>query len=305
MSQKKHKKRKEAGQEIPALRPDLANLTPDYPRTAPGKQELELDAHGRRVLELMNASTPKQGVMIGVPTGGHPKWEFAHDLCNLIGYTALALVGPGLIDLALSWVSGCYVACNRNDLVLMARKKKVTHILFLDDDMRFPPWALEHLLARDVDIVGANYTTRKVPIRPISMLDIDWEKGDKASKCVWSQPGATGLCELDAIGGGVTLIKMSVFDKLEYPFFEQWYDMRRNRNVGEDIDFCKKALDAGFKVNIDHDLSHHVKHIGEIEHRMDLAYEAYGAMTALQEEDDGLGLVHEPQDGDSGLAESE
>lgn len=317
MSQKKHKKRKQAKvlaidkrsstgtKDPPPLRPEIAGKEPDYGTGPYGGIDPTQDEHGAKVLKLIEEGAPQAHVMIGVPTGGNPKWEFCHDLCNLIGYTSLKLVATGITDLALSWVNGCYVACNRNDLVQMAKERHATHILFLDDDMRFPPWALEHLLMRQVPIIGANYTTRKVPIRPISMVGIDWDKGETQSRCVWTTPDNTGMSKVEAIGGGVTLIDMGVFEEVGYPYFEQYWDAKRGRNVGEDIDFCKKALDAGIPVLIDHDLSHHVRHIGEMEHRMDLAYEAYQQIAANREEADGLGLLCEPEDGDSGLAEPE
>ena len=321
MSQKRHKKRKEhlklEGQRelpvhsdppagaVPELRPELRGGE-DYGSAPPppAPAGAHSNEHAEKMIRKMQEATPEVHVMIGVPTGGNPKWEFCHDLCNLVGYSTLKLVATGQMDLALSWVNGCYVACNRNDLVVMAMKRGATHILFLDDDMRFPPWALEYLLARREQIIGANYTTRKVPIRPITMVDMDWGKGDQPSKCVWSPPGSTGIDQVEAIGGGVTLIDLAVFNKLKYPYFEQWWDESRGRNVGEDVDFCKKALDAGIPVHIDHDLSHHVRHIGDIEHRMDRAFEVYQVIN-MPGGTDGAGHLHEPEDSDSGLVEQE
>jgi hypothetical protein len=254
-----------------------------------------------RLVEIAGME-PDIKVMIGIPTGGNPKWEFCHDLANLVGFSTLKLVSTGRINLSISWLAGCYVASNRNDLAVMALEQEATHILFLDDDMRFPPWALEHLLMRQQPIVGANYTTRKFPIRPVTLRNIDWTPTPECepSDMVWTAPGATGMEEVDAVGGGVLLIDTDVFVKVKYPFFEQWYDSNRLRAVGEDVDFCKKARDAGYPVLIDHDLSHYVRHIGELEHQMDHAWAAWQEMTKH-----GFGHVRQPEDGDSGLAESE
>jgi hypothetical protein len=293
--------------DVPPLRPELSNPDPDfaYPQAPPPGAAVDPR------LQAMAQMKPTVKVMVAVPTGGHPRWEFCHDLANFIGFTTLKLVATGRVDLSLSWVNGCYVAVNRNDLAVMALEQEATHILYLDDDMRFPPWALEQLLARKTDIVAANYTTRKMPIRPVTLNNIDWEDGSNPSDVVWSPEGATGLQEVDALGGGVLLVDTDVFVKLEYPFFEQWYDRKRLRNVGEDVDFCKKAQNAGYKVYIDHDLSHHVRHIGVIEHRMTAAWEAWQEMrtqaaeTKAAEEADGSEHIREPEDGDRGLAKQE
>jgi len=293
--------------DVPPLRTELANPDPDfaYPQMPPPGAAIDPQ------VAAMTKHKPDVKVMVAIPTGGHPRWEFCHDLANFIGFTTLKLVATGKVDLALSWVSGCYVAVNRNDLAVMALEQNATHILYLDDDMRFPPWSLEQLLARHTDIVGVNYTTRKLPIRPVTLNNIDWDDGTIPSDVVWTPPGATGLQEVDALGGGVLLVNTDVFIKVDYPFFEQWYDQKRLRNVGEDVDFCKKAQDAGYKVYIDHDLSHHVRHIGVLEHRMDKAWEIWQEMRQqaaekkAAEEVDGSEHIREPEDGGSGLAEPE
>jgi hypothetical protein len=35
--------------------------------------------------------------------------------------------------------------------------------------------------------------------------------------------------------------------------------------MGEDVFFCKKAQELGYKVSIDHDVSHEIGHIGTFE----------------------------------------
>jgi hypothetical protein len=57
------------------------------------------------------------------------------------------------------------------------------------------------------------------------------------------------------------LIDACVFKDLEKPWF-YFEQLPQGKVLGEDIYFCIKASDAGFKTYVDHDLSLEIKHIG-------------------------------------------
>ncbi len=150
---------------------------------------------------------------------------------------------------------GIYIADLRNKAVKAAQQAGASHLLFLDSDMRFPEDTLDRLLARNVDIVAANYVQRSMP---------EWCVARVEGVPV-SSTDRTGLQVVDSTGTGVMLVKMSVFDE---DLTEPWFDTPRINGVfiGEDVFFCKKAYGYALDVYIDHDLSQDVRHQGMVEH---------------------------------------
>lgn len=123
-----------------------------------------------------------------------------------------------------------------------------THVLWLDTDMTFPPDTALRLLQHDVDVVAANYETRRPPIRPTARRD---------GHCVYSNE-ATGLEAVDHVGMGAFLMKSSVVVGLPRPRF--WYSTPTET---EDVYFCRLLRAAGRTIYIDHDLSQEVGHVGQ------------------------------------------
>jgi GT2 family glycosyltransferase len=148
--------------------------------------------------------------------------------------------------------TGSVIADLRNALVKEALKSdSTTHILFVDDDQIFPADTLERLIERDLDIVGANIV-RKEPNPRTNSREIG------SNGVCWTLPNDTGVKEVDYVGTGLILIKRRVFEAMEYPWY--FYDVAKGS--GEDVAFCHKAREHGFKTYIDHDLSKEVKHCG-------------------------------------------
>ena len=189
-------------------------------------------------------------ISICTPTRDSVHAGFAFDLFNLTN---------SLDELAqvVFLVSQGTLLCNqRTDLVKQALKFNSTHVLFIDSDMRFPINTLESLRLRHVDIVGANCIQRGTT-KPTAQN----KYGFLSSK------GNTGLEEIDKIGFGVTLINTKVFLKIPEPWFATPYD--GEKFVGEDIFFCHKAQENGFKIYVDHDLSQHIKHTGVYDYKIE------------------------------------
>jgi hypothetical protein len=136
--------------------------------------------------------------------------------------------------------------------------KETTHVLFIDTDMRYPADALQRLLARDLDIVGANYRHRSP--------EVDSTARSMNDERVFST-GKTGVEEVLHTGTGFLLIKRRVFETMEKPWFETTYRHKQDDWLGEDVYFCIMARQAGFKVHIDHDLSKDIGHTGTFEYR--------------------------------------
>jgi hypothetical protein len=155
-------------------------------------------------------------------------------------------------DLKFAAPLGIYIANLRNQAVTLARAAGASHLLFIDSDMRFPEDTLDRLLKADKDIVAANYVMRTMPELWVARKD-----GANVSSL-----GKSGLEQIDSVGCGVMLIQTWVFDFLHPAFSTPW---NGSDHTGEDVYFCQHAIDAGFPVWIDHDLSKTVRHTGTVE----------------------------------------
>lgn len=180
---------------------------------------------------------------------------FAHNMARLVGYE----VARGTI-VEIGTNLGTLIASQRETLAEQAIKAGADAILWLDTDMLFPKEAAERLLAHDKEVVGANYSTRRMPLKTTAFASIE----DFTS---WiPSHDKTGLQACAAMGFGVMLTRTSVFKRLPKPWFTVGYNPAHNVFLGEDIYFCKKASTNGITTFIDHDLSKEVKHIGTFDY---------------------------------------
>jgi hypothetical protein len=188
---------------------------------------------------------------------------FAFDLAKLCAYEGVTRCAKGG-SLMIYQVPGTLIFNQRERLAEEALKDGADAILWVDSDMRFPKDALEILLSRNLPIVGVNATTRRFPVKPTA-LDIDPETNDLVKV---DSKGKTGLEQVMGVGFGMVLIKKEVFEAAQKPWF--WFEQTdKGGIIGEDIYFCAKAFDAGYKTVIDHDLSMHIRHIGTYEYGWD------------------------------------
>jgi len=145
----------------------------------------------------------------------------------------------------LQVVTGSTIAVARNKLVKFS--KEADYLLFLDSDMVMPPDLIERLLEHDKNIVGALAFQRNYPHKP-TLLKLVQEPADYMPDEIKGE-----LQETDATGCACLLIKTSVFNKIDHPWFD-FSVYKQGQAVGEDIGFCQKAKEAGFKIYVDTEL---------------------------------------------------
>lgn len=170
-----------------------------------------------------------------------------------------------------------YVDMARNWLVTegfkQARKRygqEPDYFLFVDADSvigrRDPtgnglvqprPELIDQLVARDLDAVSGYYVKKSDPYaqKPV------WGRGRPVAQYVDPDPSSP-LQECDWFGGGYLLVKSDVFRKIPGPWFENRNDgfgIKGAKIVGEDVYFCKKLQDYGYKLFVDLDvkIGHH------------------------------------------------
>lgn len=128
---------------------------------------------------------------------------------------------------------------SHNFLTEKALREGCTHIFFVEDDTVVPDGGLRKLIEANADIACIDYG-----VAGYSCTTKDRQTGE----ILWC-------------GLGCTLVKASVFAKLEVPYFrsdkqlllnnypnEEWINAPRNCYGGQDIYFCMQARKAGFKI---------------------------------------------------------
>ena len=148
---------------------------------------------------------------------------------------------------------GYTISENRSYLAVQAINYYTNYLLFIDDDMIFPPDTLDRLLAHKKEIVGVVSHSRCLPLRnTVQLLDKKVLKHGEEPK---------ELFEVMGIGGGIMLINLGVFGEITKPWFSTKIHQNGCTQLGEDAWFCEKARKRKLKVWCDPTIE--VKHIGE------------------------------------------
>lgn len=178
-------------------------------------------------------------ITIAIVCGGTLR---AETVTSLIG--AMDMLRTKGVGTYLTVQIGGYAARNRNESVKQAQENNSDYLMFIDNDMTFPPSGIVRLLDHDKDIVGVHYNARGVPGKPIVSTV---KMADAQGNLIGSDSMPSQLFKCYGVGTGFTLIKMDVFKKLEKPYFIAWEEENGEHHT-EDIDFCRKAAQAGFDV---------------------------------------------------------
>lgn len=127
-----------------------------------------------------------------------------------------------------------------------------THVVFIEDDMVFPPDAVVRLLQRNRVAVGVNYP-RKSPEKVPTAYALD---GSLLA------PGS-GVEEVMSCGLGLLLVEAALLREIPRPHFEvRWNDVKQCY-VTPDVYFCRLIRNWDCPLFVDNDLSREVGHVGE------------------------------------------
>jgi hypothetical protein len=113
------------------------------------------------------------------------------------------------------------------------------YIMWIDSDIMFEPHHFWKLIDDNVDIAAGLYRS-DIENYSVEIFKDRRPVGD--------------LVEAKWVGFGFVLIKKGVFEKMEPPWFQtRTIDVedKKDQFITEDIYFCQKARDAGFKVWVD------------------------------------------------------
>lgn len=192
-------------------------------------------------------------VLVAYPCHDMLHADFCHDLSMLLLKSAVVF----RIHVGSSQHRGSIICISRNSIVEQALQiSGITHILWLDSDMRFPADTLARLLSHQAPVVGCTYTMRLAP-HAATHRNLDGSS---------SLTESMGTYAVHSLGMGCVLTDVAVFHdlaKLEpnNPYFKVEYDEKR-RPCGEDIYFYKRLHRANIPTLLDVELSRHIEHVG-------------------------------------------
>lgn len=152
--------------------------------------------------------------------------------------------------------SGSILLTQREHLVDQAIENNFDYILWLDSDIYCPSMLVTKLLSHNMPVVACNYIRRQLPAKGVAYKKmyewnnpLDFEPKDH-------------LIEVEGIGMGCMLMKTEIFKKLKKPWFEFKYNADSNDWLGEDMILCEKIRSLGYKIMVDVNLSHQIRHLG-------------------------------------------
>jgi hypothetical protein len=190
--------------------------------------------------------SPRTRVTIAVPTAGYVHAHFALALSIMVKFSSL--------EIMIAVGRGSNICQNRNVLVQMARQHDSKFLMFIDDDMSFPHFTVDRMVRiaeeRGLDVLGCNYLFKAPPHKQMVMPK------DEKEQLI------QGIDEVDLLPTGMMLIRMSVFDRIDPPWFlyEPAMDSDMHTVGTEDYFFCRSARAKGIKIHMDSDLSFGLVH---------------------------------------------
>ena len=183
-------------------------------------------------------------ITIGIPCNRQFKSKTVECLLNLISHSKHEF------HFVIA-TEGYTISENRAYIVAQASKNKSDYLLFIDDDMVFESGTLDRLLACKKDIVGVSANSRKLPLQSTVEL---MEKGKMPKE----------LFRAKAVGAGIMLIDMGVFDHIQKPYFATETHEIGFTQMGEDSWFCRQADKKNIETWCDPTIK--VGHLGDYEY---------------------------------------
>ena len=179
-------------------------------------------------------------LLIGVPTTDFVHVEFLKSLSALI----LRLKDDG-INFELMIESGTLVYAARERIAHKAINDHFTHVLWLDSDMVFSPDILEDLMFSGKDFVSGVYQARRKGYASVIFTKLDFGEIDGVAHFERCEDYPKETFEIAGCGFGCVLIKTEILSSV---CFNKGVCFTPTPNFGEDLAFCKRATDLGFKI---------------------------------------------------------
>jgi hypothetical protein len=192
---------------------------------------------------------------ISVSSNRDWKPQFGASLCMLSDRLASNKLGGNLeaVRYSLHSQTSCLPSARENALI-DAEKEGFTHILYLDDDIAFPNFLVERMIAHNFQALTVNYRRKQDKVAGVC-LGLDGQIVDSVCK--------TGIEEVGWMGAGCTMVQIDAIKHIKPPRFSIVWVPEKNAYLNEDYYFSMKLRENGIRLFCDHALSNCIQHIGD------------------------------------------
>lgn len=164
-------------------------------------------------------------------------------------------------ECAIVFEIGSLVYTSRNKIGSKAIELGADYVFWLDSDMTFAPDTLVNMMKtlreKKLDILSGLYFRRAHPFSPVLFDELTINEN---AECKWTEfkdIPKEGLFEVGACGFGCVLMGTDVLMSVQSTFNNMFAPIG---NVGEDVSFCFRARECGYKIYCDPSIS--LGHVG-------------------------------------------
>ncbi len=191
-------------------------------------------------------------ILIAIPTFENVATETFESIFNLEKIQG--------VKTDLRFVKGYDCAKARNSIAKISQNEKYDYVLMVDSDVVLPSNTLERLVHWiDLDFVMGYYPRKDEPDSS-EVYKLGWGYPIKNRLSISELKNSEAdLIRIQGGGFGCAFMKVSMFDKLKYPYFK-YVEYDNGDCLSEDLYFCEEAVKASFKLYVDPKLAcSHVK----------------------------------------------
>jgi FkbM family methyltransferase len=196
-----------------------------------------------------NMNTAKKKILIAIPTAKNIEPDTFKSIYDL--------VVPDGYETTFQFFYGYNIDQVRN-LIADWVVKGFDYLFSVDSDIAFPPDTLARLISHNKDMVSGLYIQRKPGEHILEVYEHNGRGG--VVNIPYGKIAGMGLVEIASCGFGCVLVKGEVLRAIDYPHFVYHSAIDHVNTISEDVDFCRKALNKGFKIWADTNIK--CQHIG-------------------------------------------
>ena len=189
------------------------------------------------IVEPVKEPTVKKRILIGIPTARNIEPDTFKSIYDL--------VVPEGYETTFQFFYGYNIDQVRN-LIADWVVNGFDYLFSVDSDIAFPPDTLSKLLSHDKDLVSGLYIQRKPGQHILEIYEHTTNGG--VTNMPYGKLKDRSLVEIAGCGFGCVLVKAEVMRAIGYPQFKYHSAINHANTVSEDVDFCTKARDKGFKM---------------------------------------------------------
>lgn len=161
----------------------------------------------------------------------------------------------------VSFIIGSLIYDARNNFAKQALSTNADYVLFLDSDMVFPIDVMKRLhkhMEDGKDIVTGLYFRRRPPFTPVLFKELAIKDGEAIHEDYPDYP-KNSVFEVAGCGFGCVMLKREVLEAVALET-GNWFEP--TNGLGEDLAFCVRAKEAGYKIWCDSEIK--CGHVGQL-----------------------------------------